>query len=162
MILPIGLKKLDPERAESIDKNNKRRLVRALEVVLLSKKPIPKLNKKLKYNVLFIGIKKPQKELHRRIYKRLIARLGQGMVREIKKLRESGVSWKRLDNFGLEYRYISRYLRGLLTYEQMIGELYKAIKRYAKRQMTWFKKNEEINWIRNYRECRNILKKFID
>lgn len=132
------LKKLDPKRAENIDNKNKRRLIRSLEIVLTSKKPVPVLTKELKYNPLIIGIKKPKEELERSIYNRLITRLTEGMIGEVKKLHESGVSWKRLDNFGLEYRYISRYLRGRLDYNEMVTELFIAIKHYAKRQMTWF------------------------
>lgn len=140
------LKKLDPRRAKNIDNKNKRRLIRALEIVLTSKKSVPVLNKELKYNPLIIGIKKPKEELEGSIYNRLITRLTEGMIGEVKKLHESGVSWKRLDSFGLEYRYISRYLRGQLNYKEMVAELFIAIKNYAKRQMTWFKRNGTINW----------------
>lgn len=147
------LKKLDPERAKTIEPKNKRRLIRALEIVLLSKKPVPKLGKRAKYNALFIGIRKDKKELEDRIYKRLLARLKQGMIGEVKKLRNppagGGVSWKRLDDFGLEYRFISRYLRGRLSYGEMVVQLFSAIKKYAKRQMTWFKRNKKIKWVEN-------------
>ncbi|MEX1064045.1 MAG: tRNA dimethylallyltransferase, partial [Candidatus Paceibacterota bacterium] len=118
------------------------------------------LKKKLKYDALIIGIKRPQKELEERIYKRLVARLKEGMIDEIKRLHESGVSWKRLDNFGLEYRYVSRYLRGLLDYDQMVDETYRAIKRYAKRQMTWFKRNKDIVWVDDPRGAIKLLSAF--
>lgn len=152
------LKELDLKRAKTIDSKNPRRLIRALEVVLLSKKPMPKLKRELKYDVLFIGIKKDKKELEKKIHKRLIRRLDNGMIEEVKKLRESGVLWKRLDNFGLEYRYISYYLRGLLSYDEMVARLFSAIKKYAKRQMTWFRKNKEIRWVKNFRETLLILR----
>lgn len=155
------LKKLDPKRAKNIDPKNPRRLIRALEVVLLSKKPVPKLKQESKYNVLFIGIKKDGEELEKKIYKRLTERLNSGMIEEVKKLRESGVSWKRLDNFGLEYRYISRYLRGLLNYDEMTAQLFGAIKKYAKRQITWFKRNKDINWIKNFKEAAVLVKSFL-
>ncbi len=149
----IKLKKLDPRRAKAIDSKNKRRLVRALEIILLTKKAIPQITSRLKYDALFIGIKISKDILYKRIYKRLIARLEKGMVQEIKKLHKSGVSWKRLDDFGLEYRYVSRYIRGQLNREQMIDETFRAIKKYAKRQMTWFKRNKEINWVDNPKEA---------
>lgn len=158
------LTKLDPVRATDIDRYNKRRLVRALEIIAATGKPTPGFNiayphgrnKKYKiggkgYRVLFLGVKLPQKELERRIYTRLIRRLKNGMVREIKKLHSSGVSWKRLDDFGLEYRYISRYLRGLISYDEMVEQLYRAIKNYAKRQMRWFKRNPQIKWSQSYK-----------
>ncbi len=141
------LKKLDPVRAGKIENKNKRRLIRALEIVIKTGKPTPPLKKKLKYDVLIIGIKRSRGELEKRIYKRLISRFEEGMIDEIKKLHKNGVSWKRLDDFGLEYRYISRYLRGIIDYEQMVDETFRAIKRYAKRQTTWFKVNKKIIWI---------------
>lgn len=155
------LKKLDPERADSIDRKNKRRLVRALEIVLLSKKPVPKLKKAPKYDTLFIGIKKDKKELESRIYKRLLKRLDRGMIEEVKKLHKSGVSWKRLDDFGLEYRFISRYLRGRLTYDEMVTQLFSAIKKYAKRQMTWFKRNKSINWVKSAEAALGLTELFL-
>lgn len=168
------LQKLDPSRAASIkarnETNNKRRLIRALEIVMESGKPSPestlpiyydhdKLEATIggkKYRILLLGIKLPQKELEKRIYKRLIKRLNSGMIQEIKKLHKSGVSWKRLDNFGLEYRYISRYLRRFITYNEMVEQLYQAIKNYAKRQMRWFKRNPNIHWISNSKKALSL------
>lgn len=94
----------------------------------------------------WIGIKRPPEELKKRIYKRLIVRLP-GIIREVKKLHANGVSWKRLFDFGLEYRYASLYLQKKLTKEEFVTQLEFAIWHYAKRQMTWFKKNKEIRWI---------------
>ncbi len=164
------LQKLDPERAKTIDRHNKRRLVRALEIVVATDKPTPEFNvassydriyKRHKigdreYGVLILGIKLSQQELEEKVYKRLVRRLEGGMIPEIKKLHKSGVSWKKLDDFGLEYRYVSRYLRGRSrktssrdrpAYDQMVAELYLAIKNYAKRQTRWFKRNSQINWL---------------
>ncbi len=145
------LRKLDPQRAKKIDKHNRRRLIRALEIVLTTKKPIKILRqaqgKKSKYDFLKIGIKKSAEELKKLINKRLLKRLKQGMVVEVKKLRQSGVSWKRLDDLGLEYRYVSRYLQRLITKKEMLEILYGEIYRYAKRQMTWFKRDQKTIWI---------------
>ncbi|MDP1538598.1 MAG: tRNA (adenosine(37)-N6)-dimethylallyltransferase MiaA, partial [bacterium] len=95
------LKKLDPKRIKTIDKNNRRRLIRALEIVMKTKKPVPafKINP-LPYPVLMLGIKKEKEELKKLINKRLLRRLKNGMVEEVKKLHKSGVSWKRLEEFG--------------------------------------------------------------
>ena len=68
------------------------------------------------------------------------------MIEEVRRLQQHGLSWKRMESLGLEYRYISRYLRGLITKEEMIEKLQIEIYRYAKRQMTWFKRNKEIKW----------------
>ena len=100
--------------------------------------------------IIWLGIKRPPEELKKRIHKRLILRLT-GIIREVKKLHAppagGGVSWKRLFELGLEYRFASLYLRGKLTKDEMTSQLETAIWHYAKRQMTWFKKNKEIRWI---------------
>jgi len=155
------LKKLDPERAKTIDSCNRRRLIRALEIVIKTKKPVPKIEKDLLFDVLKIGIKKNMSEIKVLIRKRLEKRLRQGMISEVKKLRKLGVSWERLDDFGLEYRYIARYLQGKITKQEMTEELRKEIEHYAKRQLTWFKKDIEIHWIKNYNEAKKLVKEFL-
>jgi len=157
------LKKLDPKRAKTIERKNKRRLIRALEIIIKTKKPVPSLKKQpLPYPVLMIGIKKSFKELKKLIKKRLLKRLKQGMVSEVKKLRKSGVSWKRLDEFGLEYRYLSRYLQGKLNKQDMIEKLQKESEHFAKRQMTWFKRDKRIKWVKNYNIADNLAKNFLN
>lgn len=142
------LKKLDPERANDIDQYNRRRLIRALEIVLKTKQPVPKITKqKPDFEVTMIGIKRDIEELEDLIYKRLIKRLDQGMIDEVKKLHRKGVSYKRLEDFGLEYKYIAQYLQKKITKEEMIEKLTSEIKKYAKRQMTWFKRDKRIQWI---------------
>lgn len=155
------LKKLDPERAKTIDSCNRRRLIRALEIIIKTKKPVPKIEKNLLFDVLKIGIKKNMSEIRVLIKKRLEKRLRQGMISEVKKLRRLGISWKRLDDFGLEYRYIARYLQGKMTKQEMIEKLRKEIEHYAKRQLTWFKKDLEIHWIKNYSEAKKLVKEFL-
>ncbi len=159
------LKDLDPQRAKNIDKNNKRRLIRALEIVLTIKKPNPQklvLNQKNStFEVLKIGVKKSDEELKNLIKIRLEKRLKQGMIKEVKNLHQQGLSWKRLDELGLEYRYISYYLRGLLTKEKMIEILNQKIWQFSKRQMNWFKKDKEIKWIKNYNEAKKIINRFL-
>ncbi len=156
------LQGLDKDRAKTIDKKNKRRLVRAIELCKKLGK-IPKLQKIDEYNALYLGIKREDKNLKELIKKRLIRRIRQGMIAEVKKLRDMGVSWKRLDDFGLEYRYVSYYLRGKLSKEEMIERLNNEINKYSKRQMTWFKKYApKTNWIKNSKEafklCRTYLR----
>jgi len=157
------LKKLDPNRAETIEKNNPRRLIRALEIIIKSKKTIPELKKQpIKADVLMLGIKKDQKDLKELIRKRLLKRLKQGMITEVKKLHNppagGGVSWKRLEEFGLEYRYLVFFLQGKLTKQEMIEKLQKEIEHYAKRQMTWFKKDKRIHWISSYNQAKSFLR----
>lgn len=147
------LKKLDPERAKNIDKDNSRRLIRAIEIVLKTKQPVSKLKKRpFDSDVLIIGVKRDKKELSSLINKRLLGRLRKGMIAEVKKLKQSGVSWKRLEEFGLEYRYIALYLQNKITKQEMIERLQKEIEHYAKRQMTWFKRDKRIHWISNLKK----------
>jgi len=150
------LSELDPDRFSSIDVKNRVRLVRALEIVLLTGKPVPKTKKKPLYKAEKVGILWPMEELDKRIELRLDRRLsppvGGGMVEEVANLkfppRGRGLSWKRMYDLGLEYRYISLYLKGELTYEEMCSKLLTAIKQYARRQMTWFKRDKEIKWVK--------------
>jgi len=168
------LKELDPKRAESIDKYNPRRLIRALEIVLKSKRPVGSLSHSERFKTLFLGIKKDQKELNVLIKKRLLKRLDEGMINEVKRLHKSGVSFKRLEEFGLEYRFVAQYLQarqnfhkknlggqGKLKYDEMVIRLQKEIEHYAKRQMTWFKKDKRIKWVKNYQQAFIISKNFI-
>jgi len=153
------LKNLDPNRAKNIDKNNRRRLIRALEIVMVSKKPVPPIQKQRNYEVLKIGLKKEPKELKKLIEKRLLQRLKQGIIEEVRKLHKKGVGWQQLFNFGLEYRWISLYLRKKITKEEMIEKLKKEIWRYAKRQMTWFKRDKEIHWVSNQHQAEKLVNK---
>jgi len=154
------LKKLDPDRAAAIDKNNKPRLVRALEIVLITGKPVPKLDPTSHYQVLWLGVN--SKDLGKRIKQRLEKRLKQGMIQEVKKLRCQGVSFKRLEKFGLEYYWVARYLQNKITLEKMKKELLQDIFQYSKRQMTWFKKNHDIHWIQNQNQALKLARKFAD
>ena len=156
------LKKLDPKRAKTIERKNKRRLIRAIEIVIKTKKPVPALKKNpLPYPVLMIGIKKEKKELSSLIRKRLLRRLKRGMIAEVKKLKKSGLSWKRLEEFGLEYRWVARFLQKKLNYQEMLKKLQKDIEHFAKRQMTWFKKEKRIQWIKNQKETEKLIEKFL-
>ncbi|MFH1656547.1 MAG: tRNA (adenosine(37)-N6)-dimethylallyltransferase MiaA [Candidatus Nealsonbacteria bacterium] len=156
------LKKLDPKRAGIIESKNKRRLIRAIEIIIKTKKPVPLLKKiKPKFDVLILGIKKEMPELKKRIEIRLLKRLKSGMIAEVKKLKQSGVSWKRLEEFGLEYKYIALFLQNKLTKDEMITKLQKEIEHYAKRQRTWFKRDKRIHWVKNYKQSEQLIKKFL-
>lgn len=152
------LRKLDPKRAKTIDKNNPYRLIRAIEIVKTTKQPIPTLKKHSPFNVLMLGVTYPREKLYKRIDKRLKKRFQQGMIAEVKRLHTGGVSWKRMYELGLEYRYISVYLRGILTRTEMEEQLAIAIKQFAKRQMTWFQRDKRIHWVRNEKQAVNLVR----
>ena len=159
----LKLKKLDARRAKAIDKNNKRRLIRALEIILQNKKIEPLKKNPLKMEVLVIGIKKDKEVLRQKIKKRLEKRLKEGMIKEVKKLKQKGVSSKRLEDFGLEYRWVNRYLEKKIDYKEMKETLEKEIIKYAKRQMTWFKnKIKRVKWVQLEKEAIILVKKFLE
>ncbi len=156
------LKRSDPRRARTIDKNNRRRLIRALEIVIKTKKPVPALKEKQPpFDILMLGIKKSPQELKKLIKSRLLKRLKKGMVVEVKNLRRSGVSWKRLEEFGLEYRWVSYLLQGKIDQKDLQGLLQKEIQHYAKRQMTWFRRNKKTHWVKNYKEAKTLVGQFL-
>lgn len=154
----LMLVKKDPRRAETIDRHNKRRLIRALEIIHATKKPIPELIKIPRYDALIIGIKKSETELKKRIKARLAARFAHGMMKEVGTLLQKGVSHARLMELGLEYRFLSKYIQGLLTRDEMKEQLLRAINQYAKRQMTWFRQYPAIAWIKNQNDAMKKIK----
>ncbi len=142
------------EKINNSDRHNKRRLIRYAEVFSSSQHQAIK-NESL-YNSLIIGLELDKEELQNRIKQRIINRLEQqDMVEEVNDLNRQGISWQRLESFGLEYKFISWYLQEKIDYEQMIDRLHKATNQFAKRQMTWFrrwqKNGKTIHWL-NYQQ----------
>lgn len=154
------LKKINLAKAESLnnsDKQNKRRLIRCIEILQKDTKcPTGHLVSKsftTNYQFLLIGLNLPKEILHKKIYKRIIERLEkQDMIGEVERLhKQQKVSWKRLENFGLEYKYVSLYLQKKLNYQELVEKLNIASRQFAKRQITWFKRWEKqgakIHWM---------------
>lgn len=172
-VLFFELQKKDPARAASIDRHNKRRIIRALEIIRTTGKPVPETSKHLSMQTFKHGdfilpitityLNPPREKLYKKIEARLIERIHDGMVKEIISLHKTGVSWKRMEDLGLEYRYVSRFLktRGSHSSPLVRGEIRRdvakklalnfltspyysqlltKIKYYTKRQQTWFKK----------------------
>ena len=140
------LEKLSPIRAKNIDIRNKVRLIRAIEIAK-ELGEIPEIQEgPNKYDFILIGLDTDDKILKERIEKRLIKRIKLGMIYEVTKLHKQGVSWKRLESFGLEYRNTALYLENKITREQMIENLKMENWHFVKRQRTWFKRNKDIKW----------------
>ena|SRR3989338_283158 len=156
------LRRKDPARAQTIEKN-KRRVIRALEIISQTGKPIPSLGKRpLPYDLCIIGIKRSPGELSEHIALRLAKRFKQGMIAEVKQLHEhQGLSWKRFEELGLEYRFIANFLQKKVSRQKMVEELQKAIEDFAKRQMTWFKKDPRIQWVSTPKEASDIAQTFL-
>ena len=139
------LTKLDNKISQTIDSKNKVKIIRAIEIAK-ELGAVPALKSEPLYTAIQIGLMAPDKILKERIYRRLISRTKAGMLNEAKKLHDQGLSWKRMENLGLEYRYMARHLNGQITKDQMINELNSKIWQYARRQKTWFKRNKSIKW----------------
>jgi tRNA dimethylallyltransferase len=159
------LQKLDPERAKNIDKHNKVRLVRAIEIIKTTGASIPYFkpyeSKTSVYEILKIGLRPKDKLLKGKIKTRLLKRIRIGMINEVKNLKENGVSSKKLESFGLEHRYVNRYLEGYLSKDRMVTELTNEIYHYAKRQMTWFKRDKSTIWIDTPRKAFSKVQDFL-
>ncbi len=158
--LYLILKKIAPQRALKIDPKNKVRLIRSIEIALNAFE-FPKATKKRNYQVLKIGIKVKFEKLKKLILARLERRLKMGLVAEVRKLRNSGISFKRLKSFGLEYYWVSLYLEGKISYQEMKKKLFKAISRFARKQLSCFKK-EDVVWVKNFREAKKIIKNWLN
>ena len=91
-----------------------------------------------------------------------------GMVEEVRNLHNQGVSWERLDSFGLEYRYVSRYLQGKMDFDEMFRQMNTRIHQFSKRQMTWFRRMERrgivIHWMDNadYDSIKRLVEKEVE
>ncbi len=155
------LSKLDPKRAKKIDRKNKRRLIRAIEIVEKTKKPIPPIKEDCLYSPLFLGLKVNQEELEERIERRLQERIKRGMIKEVESLRESGVSWERLEELGLEYRWVAKYLQEKISYKEMFEKLLSDIKKFSKRQLVWWKHDQRIHWIESRNSALSLVENFL-
>lgn len=127
----------------STDTADRERLTRALEIELFKKDHAEQNSWPDFSNTPVIGIRFDREIIRNRITQRLYQRLEEGMIDEVRHLIEKGVSTDRLLFYGLEYKYITLYLKGELSYSQMVGLLNTAIHQFAKRQMTWFRRMEK-------------------
>lgn len=157
------LEKLDPVRAGTIDAKNPRRLIRAIEVATMLGSVPERAPATERYNTLYIGLTLPKEELAERIHTRLLARIKIGMVAEARKLHEQGLSWKRMDSLGLEYRFLAQFLQNKISKEEMLNLINTSSIQYSKRQMVWFRRNEKIRWFKP-KDTKKVLrevKKFL-
>lgn len=133
------------------DISSKKRLIRAIEIARHQSGAEPELSEKNELDSMVLGINLEREIRRGRITSRLKKRLSEGMVEEVEGLLASGVSPEKLDYYGLEYRYISRFLLKQMSYETMVSKLNSAIHQFAKRQMTYFRGMERrgttIHWI---------------
>lgn len=133
------------------DVDTVKRAIRAIEIEEYYQSQPKDVSAFPQINSVIIGVDIDREERRRKISARLRSRLDEGMVDEVRAILDSGVSSDDMIYYGLEYKYLTNYIIGNLTYEQMVGELEIAIHQFAKRQMTWFRGMERrglrINWM---------------
>lgn len=134
------LEKIPKEEGAKVDTENKRRLIRAIEIGEQMGTLACIKKGEQKYDFEFTYLDFPDEVLKERISARLEKRLKAGMVDEVKRLHEEGVTWEKLESFGLEYKYIAQFLQGKIDEETMKEEIKVKSRQYAKRQRTWFKR----------------------
>ena len=143
--------KLKPQMHNRTDLDDPERIIRAVEIEIARCDAKKNRQEKPEIDSAVFGIRWERALLRQRITKRLEERLEEGMVEEVSGLRSAGLSWVRLDSFGLEYRFISQYLQKIITFDEMKNKLNIAIHQFAKRQETWFRRMEKkgvvINWL---------------
>ena len=158
------LKGLDPTSAKQIDLKNPRRVLRALEVVITNGDSfVPQQTKSAPlYNVLQIGLNWPREELYERVNKRVEVQMDEGLLEETQKLVKK-YPWDLPSMSSIGYRQIGYYLKGELSLPEAIEILKRDTRRYAKKQMTWFKRNKRINWIskNDFKLAEKLVKKFL-
>lgn len=164
-----GLKKLfeelvalDPEAAYIVDPNNPRRVIRALEVALTTGKPFSAQRKKGAplFNALKIGVAAPKEKLRGRINRRADEMVREGLVDEVKRLvKKYGANCHAFDAIG--YREIINCLNGEIPLAEAVAKIKTNTWRYAKRQLTWFRKDREIKWIRTEKQAFRLIKGFL-
>ncbi len=162
------LLKLKPEFAAKLnnsDKNNKRRLIRYLEITSQDNN-FSARRSEAPYDFLIMGINISDEKMREKIEQRLDLRLEkEGLIEEVKRLHEQGVSYPRLISFGLEYKFIASFLQGKISRAEMRDKLAIAIYRFAKRQKTWFrrweKQGKNIIWVNDIAQAKEKIKQFI-
>ena len=143
------LKELDEESANRIHKNNTKRVIRALEVCLSGKK-MNDFSSDLKFNEeyqqIIIVLNRDREHLYQRINMRVDIMIKNGLVEEAKKLLSMGFKKDMISMQGIGYKEILKYLDGEYTYEEAIEIIKRDSRRYAKRQITWFKRYKTAKW----------------
>ncbi len=156
------LKLIDPDAANRIHPNNLKKVIRAIEVYYETGDKIGDFSKDIRineeYEIFLVGLCRNREELYDRINKRVDIMMAQGLVEEVKKLLDLGYSKELVSFKGLGYKEIVKYLEGEYDLQEAIDILKRDTRRYAKRQLTWFRRYSDMNWynISNYNSCENL------
>jgi len=157
------LEALDPKSAKAVDLNNTRRIIRALEVCILSGTPFSEQQIKGEpiFDVLQIGIDAPREVLYKRINERVDEMMKLGLLEEVKRLFKQKYGWKLSSMSGIGYSQFKGYLEGDYDLDRAIELLKRDTRRYSKRQLTWFKRDDRIKWCKDYKEAEKLAKDFL-
>lgn len=156
------LKTIDPETFRTIDLDNRRRVLRALEVALQTGQSFRKFRKKSKstYEFLTLGISLPRNKLYERIDRRFDEWMNRGLLDEVRwVLDETSPEW--VSSLGLHYRYLAQFIQGEIGREQALRRSKTALHGYARRQLTWLRRDKKIDWIRSPKEAERLVAAFI-
>ena len=156
------LKNIDAEAFETIDLANRRRVIRAIEIIETTGKPLREQQTKgeEQYDVLMIGLNVDREVLHERIDERVDRMIAEGLVDEVRGLKETyGCEVNAMTGIG--YRQICAFLDGYMKLRDAIDVVKRETRQYAKRQMTWFKRDERIVWVHDPEMAVDIVKKWI-
>ena len=144
---------LKPHLHNKTDLEDSERLIRAIEIERARSIKGQDQGEKPSIDAVVFGIRWERSTLRQRITVRLKERLEQGMIEEVMNLHDTGLTWTKLESFGLEYRFISQYLQRKISFDEMTNKLNAAIHQFAKRQETWFRRMEKkgivINWLQS-------------
>ena len=143
------LQSIDPGYAATISPNDQKRIVRAIEVYQLTGQPFSALQTKSQhtYRLAVVGLYLEREQLYQRINLRVEQMLDSGLIKEVTLLRDKGYNLNHNSMQALGYKQVFSYLEGFLSKEEMIDEIKRETRRYAKRQLTWFRKDPRIHWI---------------
>lgn len=155
--------KMDPKAAQMIDENNKRRIIRAIEVCKKTKSKFSDQVRKKKsvVDVLQIGIKITREEMYEKINNRVDEMMKEGLLEEVKKLGEK-FGWGIPSMSAIGYKQLGLYFKRELSLDEAIELIKIDSRHYAKRQMTWFKRDKRINWVSSLQEAEKLVKKFAE
>lgn len=154
------LKKLDPNRAKTIENQNKRRLVRALEIIIKTKKPIPLVSKKpFPYPFLILGIKLSEQETEKRIEKRVKKMVNLGLEKEVANLVATHGWVPAFQTIG--YQEWDNYFSGKIDKDKVKDLIALHTRQLVKRQMAWFKHDKRIKWIKKQPEAAKLVRNFL-
>lgn len=155
------LRRLDYRRWKEIDKKNKRRLTRAIEIAESLGKVPPTKADPINADFKLIGIKVDKSKLAKLVNERVKKMIKRGFINETEKLLKNGVKREKIHEFGFEYQDALKYIDGEVeSKEELANLMVKRTLDYAKRQMTWFKRDKQIHWIENYKEAEKLIKEF--